>query len=305
MERSYSGSSTTPHDHDHDPNHEPCVECDVTGFDDLQCDGEGVTAEAEYLGEHREQLTERRSQFDGARTNYEAARNAAAEHLTWIDRQLARIRDQIECQLSEERRGCLDEAWEHVRRDLESESCGGDTACCAPENCDFELDLDEDATSADIQALIDRFDKLVEKAESCFDALIGEPEALADRITTLRDYVEQLATAVCDTDAPDFEHAYAKLLWAEYRRNTIWLRFDAADDYVDCLCRALNCSLKGRRALAKLAGMLATIECREQREHERCNWLREHVVEEVLAKCRRLRPPDTYDKDEGHEQSAG
>ncbi len=61
--------------------------------------------------------------------------------------------------------------------------------------------------------------------------------------------------------------------------------------YVECLCRALMCSLKGRTALAILGAEIAVLECKEREKGVRCKRLQDDTLEEVLAEYLRICPP--------------
>jgi hypothetical protein len=292
METTYTWASSRPKDPgDKYPDDKPCVDCDLSDFDEHNCEVEGTKAEAEYMQTHHEKLKQRREQFDKARTDYETARQGVAADLEWIRNQLKRIRDDLECHLDEKQRNCLQRAWEEVYKRLRK--CGGDGGCCVDEDdCRFEWTPGEYPTAPDIRATIEDFERRVKKAEDCFDELVKEPEELKDRVSKLKEFVTELAKPASQEAKKDYLRDFAKLLWAEYRLKQIWLGFDTVNEYVDCLCLALNCSLQGRRALAKLHGVLKTLECREAREKDRCAWLKKNVVEEIVAACRRICPPD-------------
>jgi hypothetical protein len=292
---SYSYGETKP-PKEPDGDDKPCADCDLSGFDSVNCEVEGVAAEAEYMKQYQEKLKQRRAQFDTARTAYDKARLEVAVNLAQIRKKLKRLKDQLDCQLDEQKRRCLYDAWREVAEKLKK--CGGEGGCCVTEEqCNFSWELPEDATPAQIRALIEDFDRRVVKAEDCFDnVLVKEPDELKKRVTELLAFVDEIDKAASDTKTTDYSEVYAKLLWAEYRAKKIWLGFDNPSDYVDCLCRALKCSLDGRRALAKLNGLRTTRDCVAQGEADRCKWLNSHVVEEILAAYRCLCPPKNDDQ---------
>jgi hypothetical protein len=275
-----------------EPDKKPCADCDLTDFDSMNCQVEGIAAEAEYMKKYQEDLKRRRTQFDTVRTAYDAARNAVAEDLALITEQLKKLRDQLECQLDEKKRTCLTDAWREVAGQLEK--CGGEQGCCVTEEqCNFEWQFVKKPTAPEVRALIEDFERRVTAAEKCFDDVLAkEPDELKKRVTALKEFVAAIATAAADTKTTDYSRAFAELLWAEHRRRRIWLGFDNPNDFADCLCLALNCSLKGRRALAKLYGELKKLDCEDEKQKDRCTWLKANVVEEILAACRRICPPE-------------
>lgn len=279
---SYPYPQTKPAGPEHE--HRPCADCDLSGFDSVNCEIEGITAESDYMKLHKEKFATRRKQFDSARTAYDKARGEVAADLAQISQQLSRLRDQLECHLDEQTRQCLTEAWQDVAEQLRN--CGGEQGCCVTEEqCRFEYDLGQEPKAPDIRALLEDFERRVVAAEGCFDkVLAAEPEELKKRIANLKTYIAAIAA---DPKTVDYSRAFAELLWAEHRRDKVWLGFDDVNEYAECLCLALTCSLEGRRAIAKLTGVLATLNCKDQGVTDRCTWLRDHVVEEILAGCRR------------------
>jgi hypothetical protein len=288
MNSSYGYPQPKPPDPGKD---KPCTDCDLGGFDSVNCEVKGIAAEAAYMQTYQDKLKGRRAQFDTTRPAYDTARGGAAADLQQITQQLKRLRDQLECQLGEEQRKCLTDAWHQVRQQLED--CGFEQGCCVTdEHCTFEWTLPDDAKAPAIRALIEDFERRVGAAEACFDnVLVKEPDELTKRVADLKAYVTGIVTAVADPKTTDYANAFAQLLWAEYRREKIWLGFDTANEYIDCLCLTLNCSLRGRRALAKLTGILAVLDCKDQSTTDRCSTLRNNVVAEILAACRRICPP--------------
>jgi hypothetical protein len=284
----------------------PAAECDLSDFDDVGCEVEGIAAEADYMKQHQDKLKQRRAQFDTARSAYDKSRGDVATDLWQIDEHLKRLREQLTCQLQKEQIQCLTDAWGKVAEQLYT--CGAAQGCCVTEEqCRFEWSFDENPTAGAIGGLLEDFRRRVEAAETCFDTvLVKEPANLKIRVAELKTFAGGIggsaATGTAASGAtpsptsPDYMRAFAQLLWAEYRRENIWLGFETAEEYTDCLCRALTCSLKGRQALARLTSMLAIIDCQAKRLSERCTWLRGNVVEQILADCRRMAPTSTTEQ---------
>jgi hypothetical protein len=299
MDSSYQYPETKPEE----PEKKPCADCDLSDFDSVNCQVEGIAAEAEYMQKYQEDLKRRRTQFDTVRTAYDTARLEVAADLAQISEQLKKLRDQLECQLDEKKRMCLKDAWGEVAEQLEK--CGGEQGCCVTEDqCKFEWQFVKKPTAPEVRALIEDFERRVAAAENCFDNVLAkEPEELKKRVADLKALVAAIGATAADPKTTDYSRAFAELLWAEHRRRKIWLGFDDPNDFADCLCLALNCSLRGRRALAKLNGILKTLDCEDKGMADRCAWLKAHVVDEILAACRRICPPDKEEKEEG-EQTA-
>jgi hypothetical protein len=270
----------------------PDQECDIGELDVLKCEAEGIKRQAAYTAEHEADLQRRRTEFDGARTAYADARAAAHADVKELRHRLSRILEQLKCQIDDDEViGCLDRAWEEVHERLRA--CGEPAGCCIDDDCDFDTRCD-DVSTEELLARIADIERRVKAAEACFDELIQEPAKLTARVAKLKQDVEALAAAIADPKTADYRQAYATALWAWQRLRDIWLGFEHANEYHDCLCQGLMCSLRGRKALAVLEGELAVRTCREDAEKARCTWLREHVVEEILATYLKICPPRPY-----------
>jgi hypothetical protein len=281
---------------DRSKDEKPCATCDLSDFDENSCDVEGMDAEAEYMKKLSEKLKTRRTQYDTVRAAYATARQDVAADLKQIEQQLKRIKEQLVCQLGEDERECLTEAWHTVRDRLED--CGHAGGCCVDEHdCTFEWTPAVPPSAPQIMATIEDFDGRVARAEACFDDVLAkEPDNLKKRVAELKTDVAQLATDTGATEGADYRRLYARYLWAKHRFHGIWLGFDTVTAFVDCLCLALNCSLQGRRAIARLTGALATLNCVERQRKARCDALVKNVWQEIVAECDRQCPPESSSK---------
>jgi hypothetical protein len=288
--------SSRENDHDHDGGHSRgCPECDLRALDDLKCEAAGIKAQSDYIAGVQKDLDTRHKQFDGARADYRSARDEVAADVRGIRDQLTRIRDQLRCQLSEEVLECLERAWRDVYELLEQ--CGMPSGCCIDDDCEFDSDC-EGASSDELHKRKADFEGRVKAVEDCFDKLIVEPAKLKERVADLKAKVEALAKEVADPKTVDLKQSYAKYQWYWQRLQDIWLGFEHANEYHDCLCQALVCSLKGHKAIAVLAGEIALRDCRDQARKDRCEWLKTHVVEEILALYLKHCPPHRPGKGE-------
>lgn len=290
MASSYASSREREH-------HRPCPECDPDDLDGLTCEAEGVKARAAYAAKYEGDLKNRRTAFDSARQAYSDARTAATNDVGQIRHQLHRIEEQLRCQLPDDIERCLDDAWREVYERLEA--CGLPTGCCIDDDCEFDTHC-EGVPTEQLRARQAEYERRVAAAEKCFDeVLVKEPTELKNRVAKLKQDVEALATAAASSTTPDPKHAFATALWAKRRLHDIWLGFKDANAYHECVCGGLICSLRGRKALAVLAGELAVRQCREDENEKRCEWLRTHVVDEILAVSLRLCPPAAAGEEAG------
>jgi hypothetical protein len=257
--------------------------CDTGAIDDLRCEATGVAAEAAALAAVADQLEARRTAFDTARKAYGDARAAAADTVKSIRRDLENLEIDIKCLLTDEELDCIEKAFRQVRDCVDE--CSTTQGCCVAEDCDFDS---EEWTVERIADLTAR----VEKIEHCFDdELVKEPVQLAARVAKVAELVDKLK-ADTKVDPKDKNRLSARLKEAALALETVWGSFGDVNEYQECLCCGLTCSLKGRQVLAQLAGDKAFQECQELARKKRCDWLLANIVEETIAVLLLVCPPD-------------
>jgi hypothetical protein len=284
-----------------DQHPEPCADCDPSALDDLKCEAEGIRVRNELTQADAGKLNESRQKYDDARNAYATARSAAAQNVRDIREQVNHAVDQLECLIkSDHIVDCLKQAHDAVQHRIDE--CPGSSGCCVGE-CEYRTD---DVTTIEVEELYARqaeADRLTKKAEECFNLLITEPTDLDARIKKLKTEVGEITTQMGgDPKKVDFSHLYARALVAKQALKDIWRGFEHTNDYVDCLCRALTCWLKGRHALAIFGGEIAVRKCRDDAAADQCKRLQEHTVDEVLAEYLKICPPQPAD--EGSESSS-
>jgi hypothetical protein len=84
---------------------------------------------------------------------------------------------------------------------------------------------------------------------------------------------------------------YAQAREARYSLDVIWGRFKDVNEFQNCLCCGLACSLRGRQLLAQLAGDQEYGKCQQESRQKRCDWLAKNLVEETLATQLVICPP--------------
>ena len=262
--------------------------CDTGAIDSLRCEAKGVAEESAALASVAEKLEGRRTEFDKARKEYSVARILAAEAVKDLGRTLVNLETDIKCNLTEEEIDCIEKAFRRVRDCLEE--CDTTYGCCVPADCGFD---DEEWTVDRIADLTAR----VERIEHCFDEeLVKEPAELAKRVAHVKELVDKLEEdekQKNESTAPkDPNRLYARFKEAALALETVWGNFKDVNEYQDCLCCGLTCSLKGRQVLAQLAGDKAFQDCQEGARKKRCDWLLANIVEETLAVLLLVCPPD-------------
>ena len=283
----------------------PYPDCDPSLLDDLKCQAKGIQAQAEYNAQKMEELTQARTQFDSARSAYSAARTAAAPTVQELRHQLAQVIDQLKCLVDDDREiRLLDRAYAAIKERLEE--CGDTSGCYFQDDCEFG-DVRE-CPPEDIAGKIAEIDRRTQAAKAAFTDLIAEPTNLPKRVTDLQAEVNAIvASMAADPRTVDFKQLYAAALVARRHLAAIWRGFEHVNAYVDCLCQALTCQLKGHTAISVLKGRAAVYECHREADEARCEHLRKQTVDEVMAEYIRLRSADRYDHREepGDEEEQG
>ena len=268
----------------------PSMVCDTSGIDDLQCEATGIKAESDALAAVAEDQAKRRTAFETARAAYTTARDEASQPVKDLNRTVDDLLDDTRCLLNRDDVECIDQAFSQVLDCLES--CSDEQGCCVAEGCGFE----------DRTWTVGQMDDLriqVERVERCFDeVLVKEPAALKLRVTVAQGLVDELAKDLKADPREDANRLYARAKRASWALDGIWGRFANVNEFQNCLCSGLTCSLRGRQWLALLAGKKAYEECQEASRTRRCQWLRDNMVDETLATQLILCPPGTPCGDE-------
>lgn len=286
---SYPSSDHGKHDYD---DYKPS-ECDLGALDDLKCEAEGVAKRAELMQQETPKLEKRRKDYDDARKSYTKARGEAGPAVKELKMQVDDLIKQLKCLIDNERTiQCLERAHHDVQQRIAECLKSG---CCIDDDCEFDTDVPEGDPAAMLMELYSRqadVKRRTEKAEACFDGLITEPKDLPNRVTKLREELGKIATeAGGDPKKVDLKRLYARALVAKQGLHDIWRGFDDVNAYVECLCRALICSLRGRTALAILGAAIAVLECKEREKGASCKRLQDDTLEEILAEYLRICPP--------------
>jgi hypothetical protein len=295
----YEPGPGTPAEPKPKPGKHPCppsMTCNTKGMDDLQCEAKAVKAESDALAQVAEALATRRTAFETARGEYTKARDEAAKTVKNLDRKIDDLLKDTRCLLNSDEAKCVDQAFAQVLDCLED--CPGEQGCCIDDGCGFEK---QTWTTGQIDDLRRR----VEKVEKCFDeVLVKEPADLKKRVEAVQKLVDDLTEALKATPREDANRLYARAKEAKWALASIWGRFKDVNEFQECLCCGLTCSLRGRQWLAVLAGKQAYEQCQEDSQTKRCKWLRKNIVDETLATQLILCPPGASCGDESKATTA-
>lgn len=265
-----------------EPRPQPCAGCDTSGLDALACEAEGIKKQAEVTAAAAAAVGQRRQKYDAARDLYTHAREDAEKTVGMSKTLVGQLRDRLKCMLDDDRVvERMARAFERIRDRVED--CGRGSGCCADDDCEFDLDVAEVSLGELHWRLADAQDHIT-RAEKCFDDLAGEPEQLTKRVGDAKGALVKISEDLGkDPKGTALHRLYAGFVIAEQQLDDAYRGFAGANDYMDCLCRALTCELRAWRARAVFEAAIAVAECRSKAEEERCGALVKNPVGELLA----------------------
>jgi hypothetical protein len=246
-----------------------CQPCDLGDLDGLGCKAKRYQKQSEVMTQVAKDLDTYKKQYADARKDFGEAWENAASETELIGEQLEEIRKLLDCRLDPGQKSCLEDAATEVFGELDE--CAPPPGCCVGE-CTFDDTVDPDDNAASLGDRIAAYRRDVEAAMACFTSLVGEGKVLTDRIAAIKAEVEALAKDVTGSDASKVARWYARYLVAVrgLELEHIGHGFTAVSDYVDCLCKALQCIAAGWGAIAVLEGARAELTCIEETKKTTC-----------------------------------
>ena len=115
----------------------------------------------------------------------------------------------------------------------------------------------------------------------------GTDAALPTRVTDLQSEIDKISSAAAD-GSWDPPQLYAAVLVARRHLKDVWRGFANVNEYMECLCRALTCMIKGYAAISELTRQAAVNQCYRDSWKTTCDYLAGNTVEEVLAEYLRI-----------------
>ncbi len=269
-----------------------CVGCDVGG---LACTTEMYKKQAEVAERSTQALQGYQEKFASARGDYTKARADAKADVHAAQAKLRDIKDSLKCVLDTDERNCLKASLETVKAAIKE--CTGTTGGCCVGECSYPSEPTEGETTSSLAGLIDEFTQEAAKNQACFDALI-------DLLTSIPAAVADLKAAVAALDADvkadgdkDLVRLYARylvLMW-KLEGDALFGGFASVNAYVDCLCKAMQCSYAAWQAIIELEGRKARLECEERARADECERKQRDILDDILCeyeKCKPDRPAD-------------
>ncbi len=268
--------------------HTGCADCDPGPLDHLKCRAKGIQAQADYNKARETELDDARKQYDTARSSYNEARRAARPDEEDLGKQLNQMIDQLACLVDEPHKiRLLRRAFGNVLHRLRK--CYPSRGCEFDDDCDFDRAVDDCAPEA-VAATIADIERRTAAAKATFTDLIAEPVNAPKRLAKVKTEVAEISTQMAsDSRRVNFKELYAAALVARDHLETLWRGFANVNAYVDCLCRALTCQIKGYAAISQLKGEEAVHKCHREQGVVACEKLRDHTTDEVMAEYLRLR----------------
>ncbi|HEX3961836.1 MAG TPA: hypothetical protein VHZ03_35295 [Trebonia sp.] len=113
------------------------------------------------------------------------------------------------------------------------------------------------------------------------------PPALTARVAALKADIDEISKATADGSWEPVK-LYAAVLVARRHLRHVWRGFRNVNEYMDCLCQALTCMIKGHAAIGELTRLAAVNRCFRESWKAACKHLEEKTVVEVLAEYLRV-----------------
>ena len=125
----------------------------------------------------------------------------------------------------------------------------------------------------------------------------------------MQDEIAEIAKAAGDGSWEPTK-LYAAVLVARRHLKNVWRGFADVNEYMECLCQALTCMIKGHAAIGELTRQAAVNQCYRESWKTACEHLEQNTVEEVLAEylrvcaepCDEDRPDRGRDSDRDHDR---
>jgi hypothetical protein len=252
--------------------------CDPDQFARLKCVAEGIAARAKYNADTLDALTTAQTRYDAARGLYTKARDDAAPLLAQARKDLDKAIERLDCLLDDDVKQQLGAAAEEVGQQLRATGWG----CYLCTDCDFDDDV-RNCPPSDVPSRIADIQRRTKEAEDFYAVRIEEPTRIGERVTKLQADIADLAAKVGNDPAPaDLPKLYAAALVANLHYDMVWDGFDSVDDYMDCLCTALNCIFGGHNAISRLTQKQAVAVCWAKRKADAEKKLEDDPAQAVL-----------------------
>ncbi|MDR7081016.1 hypothetical protein J2X01_000285 [Arthrobacter ginsengisoli] len=273
-------------------------ECDANAIDIHLCKSEGLARQADFVKKQQTDVDNAVMSHAKVRKEYPSKRHELLPQVREVTEQLERMQERIKCAMPKDATAeDLDRAFETVLRELDN--CAPTQASCSVENCDFDLEV-EVLELVGMRRKLAEFEAKMATYHKCLLELLNETANLTTRLADSNAAVKTLAEAMAaDPDAAKIRQLYLEARVAERGVANIWGGFTSASEYIDKLCRTLNCWLASVDAAATLTGHVGVLECRERAEAEQCRAVADNIVGETLMRYEKDRAAGVRQVGEG------
>lgn len=265
------------------------VGCGTCDAGDLACSTKRFTRQAVVAEESTTALAGLTEKYDQALAAYTEARTSVQADVKATKDLLKHLRDSLKCLLSDEDRKCLKESFKKVIAAIDQ--CKGRGGCCVG-NCDFDGTAGGDETASGLAGRIDQYRRDTQKNTDCFTKLITHPQVVPAEVAAIKAEVAAIDTAVRAEGDKDVALLYARVLVARSRLDAerLWQGFANVGSYMECLCKALQCSYQGWEAIILLEGLKAEKDCQDEAKVTACTKLQTDILENLMCEYDKCRP---------------
>ena len=284
-------------------------ECDGCDVGALACSIEMYTRQSEVAKDSTEALEGYQEKFDSARGKYTKARADAEADVKAAKTMLKECKTSLECEFRKEKLG--NEKLECLRKSLDKVTaaiteCAGTSGGCCVGDCSYPSAPTEGETTSSLAGLIDQYRQAAERNKACFDSVIKVLDSIPTDVTNLKTNAKELHDDVKKDGPKDLVRLYARylVLWSQLNGDKLFGGFASVNAYVDCLCKALQCSYAAWQALIEVEGRKAKLECEEKARKAECDRKQKDILEDIMCeyeKCKPSEPPSGC----GHDPDCG
>jgi hypothetical protein len=287
-----------------------CAGCDVGG---QKCSIERYKRQAAVAEEMTQALSGFQEKFDKARTTYTKARADAEADVKWSQRILygkgaepgeTSVKERLKCLTDSDQRDCLKDSLATVAAAIKECSGTTTTGCCVGD-CDYPHAETPGETASSLAGLIAQFRGDAQKNQDCFNSLIDLATNIPKGTADLR-----AAVAKLDEESKSATRDNAVRLFAEYlvlrhrlSGGGLFGGFKDVNAYMDCLCKALQCSYLAWEAVIDLEGRRAYLECQDKAKQDECERKKKEILEDLLCEYEKCKPDS--DPDPTHDDDCG
>ena len=184
------------------------------------------------------------------------------------------------------------------------ECSGGSTTGCCVGDCSYPYEPTEGETASSLAGLIAQYRRAAADNQACFDSLIKLLTEIPQVTAKLKADVAALENESKSADGTTAVRLFARYLVLKHQLSGggLFGGFANVNAYMDCLCKAMQCSYAAWQAVIELEGRKAFLECQDKAAQAECERKKKDILEDLLCeyeKCKPATPSDGGDDDCG------